>query len=100
MIQAPTGTWGVMFWTALALLTITLALILVRRWGRNEEWMTRIQEWVKPHKRLAQLNRVVCYHCELGMGVYNPVYRMVDGAPHVEGTCSHCGKHISVRLKG
>lgn len=100
MIQAPTGLWGVLFWTSVLLLAATLVLMLMRRLGNSDDWGHKLIEILRPPKRLAQLNRVVCYHCEQGRGIYNPVYRMHGGIPHVEGACSHCGKHISVRLKG
>ena len=100
MIQVPTGLGGVLFWSALILLFFTLLMIVIRKWSGSEEFLQHIREITHPQKRHAQLNRVVCYHCERGSGIYNPVYRVVDGIPHVEGACSNCGKHISVRLKG
>lgn len=49
-------------------------------------------------KREARLNKVVCYHCHKGMGIYNPVYFMMGGEPHIKGTCSLCGEFLKVRL--
>jgi hypothetical protein len=53
---------------------------------------------IKGHKREARLNKVVCYHCNKGMGLYNPIYTLHDGEQHIEGTCSLCGGFVRVRL--
>ena len=50
------------------------------------------------HRREARLNKIVCYHCNKGMGLYNPIYLTVHGEPHIEGTCSLCGGFVRVRL--
>jgi hypothetical protein len=50
-------------------------------------------------KHEARLNKVVCYHCNKGMGLYNPVYFMMNGEQHIEGTCSLCGNFVRVRLR-
>jgi hypothetical protein len=50
------------------------------------------------HKREARLNKVVCYHCNKGMGLYNPIYFEQHGAQHIQGTCSLCGGFVRVRL--
>ena len=49
-------------------------------------------------KHEARLNKVVCYHCNKGMGLYNPIYSSIHGEPHIEGTCSECGGFVRVRL--
>ena len=46
----------------------------------------------------ARLNKIVCYHCNKGMGLYNPTYLTIGGHAHIEGTCSLCGGFIRVRL--
>ncbi|MEM0998790.1 MAG: hypothetical protein AAGN35_17155 [Bacteroidota bacterium] len=50
-------------------------------------------------RREARLHKVVCAHFGVGKGIYDPIYRTVDGISYIEGTCSHCGSHVRARLR-
>jgi hypothetical protein len=87
------------FTVGAVLLTIYLVLVrfpwVAERLGKGIE---RVIAALTGNKREARLNKVVCYHCNKGMGLYNPVYFMVEGEPHIKGTCSLCGEFVRVRL--
>ena len=87
------------FSTAAALLTVYLLFIrfpwLAERLGQA---IRDLFANITGNKQEARLNKVVCYHCNKGMGLYNPVYSHIQGEPHIEGTCSECGGFVRVRL--
>jgi hypothetical protein len=88
-----------LFLIAAALLTIYL--VMVRFPGILRFFQQFLQETIGifgGQKREARLNKVVCYHCNKGMGLYNPIYFQFQGEPHIEGTCSLCGGFVRVRL--
>ena len=87
------------FMTAAALLLLYLVVI------RFPTVLLPLQRWIRNaisslsgHKQEARLNKVVCYHCHKGMGLYNPTYFMLQGENYIEGTCSLCGGFVRVRL--
>lgn len=85
--------------TAAAILVIYLIVIrfpmLTRQFAQA---MRDVMSAITGHRREARLNKVVCYHCNKGMGLYNPSYFLFQGEPHIEGTCSLCGGYVRVRL--
>jgi hypothetical protein len=87
------------FTTAAALLMVYLVLVrfpwLAERLGQA---IRDLFAKLSGTKHEARLNKVVCYHCNKGMGLYNPIYSMIHGEPHIEGTCSECGGFVRVRL--
>jgi hypothetical protein len=98
----PTEFKGLMsigfFIAALAL----VGYILLRSFPQLSQWLqSQIQSMINAlggQKREARLHKVVCYHCNKGMGLYNPIYSNIGGEPHIEGTCSLCGGFVRVRL--
>lgn len=104
LAQLPSGGAGVLFWASIFSLVMLLFVFLFRQNENFAAWVQKqaaaLKNVITPPKRMAKLNKVVCYYCEKGRGIYNPVYRMLDGVPHVEGTCTHCNRHITVRLRG
>ena len=88
-----------LFLAAAGLLLIYLVLIRFPLVMNHVQQVVRnFFSWVTGHKQEARLNKIVCYHCHKGMGLYNPTYFMVQGEPHIEGTCSLCGGFVRVRL--
>ena len=88
-----------LFLVAAALLTIYLILVRFPAISRYlQQTLRNTFSFFSGQKREARLNKVVCYHCHKGMGLYNPTYFMVQGEPHIEGTCSLCGGFVRVRL--
>ncbi len=87
------------FTTAAALLTVYLLFIRFP-WltERLVQGLRNLYAQVTGTKNEARLNKVVCYHCNKGMGLYNPIYTHIEGEPHIEGTCSLCGGFVRVRL--
>lgn len=88
-----------LFSAAAALLV--LYLIVIRFPMLTRQFVQAMRDVVAEftgHKREARLNKVVCYHCNKGMGLYNPSYFLLQGEPHIEGTCSLCGGFVRVRL--
>lgn len=99
----PAGTQFLLFSifsTAAALLLIYLVVIrrspLMGMWGQN---LRNFVADLRGTKFEARLDKVVCYHCNKGMGLYNPIYFDMHGEPHIEGTCSHCGGFVRVRMR-
>jgi len=77
-----------------------LALVLIVQLFRNREQVSSfISSIINPEPRMAQLNKVVCHHCNRGNGIINPRYLTIDGDPHVRGKCNHCGTKITVKLR-
>jgi hypothetical protein len=88
-----------LFLIAAALLTIYLVLVRFPRVMRFlQQALQDTFAFFSGQKREARLNKVVCYHCHKGMGLYNPTYFMFQGEPHIEGTCNLCGGNVRVRL--
>lgn len=88
-----------LFSTAAALLVIYLLLVRFPMVSRHlQQFIRDMISSFTGQKREARLNKIVCYHCNKGMGLYNPTYLMVQGEPHIEGTCSVCGGFVRVRL--
>jgi len=97
-VEMQTALFSV-FTTAAALLSIYL--LLIRFPSVMEGLMQGLRNFVAKvtgTKHEARLNKVVCYHCNKGMGLYNPIYSSIHGEPHIEGTCSECGGFVRVRL--
>lgn len=88
-----------MFMAAALVLMIYLVLVRFPMVARLlQQAMRDTIAAITGQRREARLNKVVCYHCHKGMGLYNPTYFMLQGEPHIEGTCSLCGGFVRVRL--
>ena len=84
---------------AACLLIVYLILLRFPRLRRLvKNGMSKFAASISGKKHEARLNKIVCYHCNKGMGLYNPNYLEIGGQSHIEGTCSHCGQFIRVRL--
>jgi hypothetical protein len=80
-----------------------ILFLLARRFPVIGETMAIFRKSIKavlnPQQREARLSKVICHHCRKGMGIYNPVYKTVEGISYIEGPCSSCGTHIKARLR-
>lgn len=100
--QLPVEVKAVLFTGLIgAAIVLTAYLFLLRFPALKRKLMQNISNFltlVSGQKREARLNKIVCYHCNKGMGLYNPTYLNIQGNAHIEGTCSLCGGFVRVRL--
>ena len=80
-----------------------IAFLVSRRFPAIVEFLRESRQHlanlISGERREARLHKVICHHCQKGMGVYNPIYRTMDGISYIEGTCSNCGTYIRARLR-
>lgn len=77
-----------------------LILYLVLR--SNAGFVHNLLQQLNPrnnNRKEARLNKVVCYICNKGTGIYDPIYKTYNGEPHVEGICNCCGTYIRASLR-
>jgi hypothetical protein len=98
----PDGVRSALFTFSLVA-ALGLCLILFYRWKTavfHRIWQS-VQQLLFPedNKREARLERVICFHCNKGMGIYNPIYVTYQGESYIEGMCNCCGKFVRARLR-
>lgn len=97
-LEAKTFLFGGLVAVA-SLLIVYLVLLRFPRLRRLvKRGLQHFMSTISGKKVEARLNKIVCHHCNKGMGLYNPIYLDIGGQPHIEGTCSHCGRFLRVRL--
>ncbi len=66
-----------------------------------QRMLQQVQHFLFPStdKREARLERVICYNCNKGMGILDPVYVTYHGESYIEGMCNCCGKFVRARLR-
>jgi hypothetical protein len=62
--------------------------------------LQKFQDFIFPRqdRHEARLEKIICHHCNKGMGVYDPIYLTYKGESYIEGICSCCGSFVRARL--
>jgi hypothetical protein len=98
----PDGVRSAIFSFSLAAALGLSMVLLYRRFPAVfQRLLQAVQHFVFPQsgKREARLERVVCFHCNKGMGILDPIYVTYHGESYIEGVCNCCGKFVRARLR-
>jgi hypothetical protein len=98
----PDGVRSAIFtFSLVAAFGLSMVLLYRRFPAFFQQILRQAQQFLFPHanKREARLERVICYNCNKGMGILDPVYVTYHGESYIEGVCNCCGKFVRARLR-